>query len=102
TERFTPVAVHRGARPAARRFVALSAGEGHTCALTDHAGLYCWGTNTNGQLGDGTLRNRYVPVASRRGAIRPAERLIQVRAGMYRTCLLTNHGNVYCQGREGQ
>lgn len=32
----------------------------HSCAMTDE-GVYCWGTNSSGQLGDGTLENRPVP-----------------------------------------
>jgi alpha-tubulin suppressor-like RCC1 family protein len=41
---------------------AIAAGGGHTCALGRNGGLKCWGSNTYGQLGDGTLENRSAPV----------------------------------------
>jgi alpha-tubulin suppressor-like RCC1 family protein len=33
----------------------------HVCALTKYGNTVCWGSNTHGQLGDGTTSDRYVP-----------------------------------------
>ncbi len=41
---------------------AISAGFSHTCALKD-GGAWCWGGNSNGELGDGTTTQRHAPVA---------------------------------------
>jgi hypothetical protein len=38
----------------------LAAGFEHTCAV-DAAGVTCWGNNTAGQLGDGTMSDRDTP-----------------------------------------
>ncbi len=66
TDRTSPVAVAGG-----HGFYAVSAGGSHTCGVTpttvDALGLlpansYCWGLNDHGQLGDGTMTDRTIPV----------------------------------------
>ncbi|MCA9543684.1 MAG: SUMF1/EgtB/PvdO family nonheme iron enzyme, partial [Myxococcales bacterium] len=55
TARQTPVPVQGLPGPA----TALTAAHGHTFALVEVAGLWCWGQNNHGQIGDGTpLRPR--------------------------------------------
>jgi len=56
-DQLTPVAVSGG-----RVFQDLTAGYAHTCGITNAGVAYCWGLNSSGQLGDGTLNNRAVPV----------------------------------------
>ena len=41
---------------------AIAAGSSHTCALTTAGAVQCWGSNSNGQLGDGTGTQRLTPV----------------------------------------
>ena len=58
TERRSPVAVLQltGA-------TAIAAGGAHSCALsTDGHGVFCWGDNADGELGDGTTVGRLLPV----------------------------------------
>ena len=34
----------------------------HACGITADSQTYCWGYNSNGALGDGTLMDRHLPV----------------------------------------
>jgi alpha-tubulin suppressor-like RCC1 family protein len=70
---------------------ALAAGRGHTCAIRQGA-LYCWGQNTQGQLGDGTTDNRHSPTL-----VGTDMDWIAVTAGFHHTCGLRGD-DLYCWG----
>lgn len=79
----------------------LSLGGAHACALQSGGTLYCWGDNEYGQLGDGTLFERSIPVkVSMPGNRTP----VDVEAGYHHTCVRFQSGEVGCWGRnkEGQ
>lgn len=45
-----------------REFIQISAGAAATCGLQCDGTAWCWGANSEGQLGDGTLESSTVPV----------------------------------------
>lgn len=78
---------------------AIAAGGAHTCALTNGGQLFCWGSNSHGQIGDGTRFVRTIATAVG-GLTTPTA----VELGAFHTCALEVSGNVRCWGRnlEGQ
>jgi hypothetical protein len=44
------------------KFQAISAGGAHTCGVTTDHRIFCWGSNSDGQLGDGTTTDHSTPV----------------------------------------
>jgi alpha-tubulin suppressor-like RCC1 family protein len=57
----TPVAVRQAGLAAAPGFSAITAGDRHTCAAQGLA-LFCWGENSQGQLGNATFESSTTPV----------------------------------------
>lgn len=73
-------------------FVVSSLGD-HTCAVADKR-AYCWGDNTEGQLGDGTIESRDKPVW-----VAPFGDVVDVSAGYTHSCLVRSTSDVYCWGK---
>ncbi len=84
---------------------AIAAGTTHTCARTSDASVWCWGDNTDGQLGDTTTTSSSgaVQVTTNVSATVLAD-VSAVSIGGNASCALKRDGTVWCWGdnSEGQ
>jgi alpha-tubulin suppressor-like RCC1 family protein/endonuclease/exonuclease/phosphatase family metal-dependent hydrolase len=77
----------------------VSAAGWHTCALNNAGTAFCWGHNTFGQVGDGTIANRSSPVP-----VKGSRTWLQLSTAWAQTCGITQTGKLFCWGfnRQGQ
>jgi alpha-tubulin suppressor-like RCC1 family protein len=89
TSRYVPVEVSN-----LTNAVYISAEIGfHACAALSDQTVKCWGQNDYGQLGDGTIVNRTVPVL-----VSGISNATQVTTGSNHSCALLNDQTVKCWG----
>lgn len=80
--------------------MALAFGGSHTCGVTPAGGVQCWGSGSNGKLGNGSTAYSYLPV----DVSGISSEIKAVATGDEFTCVLTVGGSVKCwgQGSSGQ
>jgi alpha-tubulin suppressor-like RCC1 family protein len=71
----------------------VAAGGNFTCALLSTESVSCWGSNTHGQVGDGTTSTRITPVG-----VAGLTAVTALAAGESHACAISS-GSVYCWGR---
>jgi len=76
-------------------FILVSAGQDHTCGLDNAGYAYCWGSNSDGQLGFGAADKLPHPKPSQ---VAGRIKFRSVSAGSRHTCALTDEGAAYCWG----
>lgn len=85
--------------PSGATATAVVAGDYHAVALATDGRTYAWGSNSNGQLGDGSAVNASTPTTV---ALPAGVTLTQVSAGGFHTVGLGSDGRTYAWGRNGQ
>jgi alpha-tubulin suppressor-like RCC1 family protein len=93
-----PVAVDTSGVLAGKTVTQISAGEDHTCAVTNSGQVACWGKGSSGQLGNADNSDSSVPVAVDTSGVLAGKIVTQISAGTKHTCALTNDSRVACWG----
>lgn len=66
----------------------------HACALRSDRTVWCWGSNSDGQLGIGDIENRSIPVQ-----VVGLMDAVQVSVGFQHSCALRASGAIVCWGK---
>lgn len=69
----------------------IALGFNHGCAKRGDGALFCWGSNTVGQVGDGSTTTRLAPVQV------TLSNVSRIAAGLMYTCAISS-GTLYCWG----
>ncbi|MBZ5734915.1 hypothetical protein K8Z61_10445 [Nocardioides sp. TRM66260-LWL] len=103
TNRATAVAVTTtGTSLAGKTITAIAAGTSHSLALATDGTIHAWGSNSAGQLGDGTTTNRATAVAvTTAGASLAGKTITAIAAGSLHTLALASDGTLHAWGNNG-
>ena len=74
----------------------MSAGAGHSCYINSRGGASCWGSNSDGQLGNGTTNDSPQP-----SAVHGTYLFVSISAGFGHTCGVTASAKAFCWGDNG-
>lgn len=98
TDRTTPVAVSTSGVLNGKTVTDVKVGLYHSCALAN-GGVYCWGGNSSGQVGDGSNTDRSTPVAvATQAGNLTSSNVVSIGAGSNRGCAIITDGRTFCWG----
>ncbi len=75
------------------RFQQLSAGRQRVCGLDSAGSAWCWGSNYNGGLGNGSGVSEAAPVR-----VSGSHTFVTIASGDYHTCAIDTEGVAWCWG----
>lgn len=90
--------VTAGTLMAGKKISQIAVGTAHTLVLTENGGLFSWGWNSLGQLGDATLTNRSLPTAVLMNGALAGKTVVAIAASGTTSFALTEDGLVFSWG----
>lgn len=117
TDRNAPVAVYTGGVMSGKTIVDIAAAagnpnnpaadpgtadgmrRGHACAVTSDGGLYCWGSNQYGQMGQGSTSLSVQSQPIKVNGLLSGKNVIKVATAYATPCALTDQNQMYCWGQ---
>jgi len=101
TQSQVPVAVDTSGVLSGKTIKSISVGNGHSCVVASDNKAYCWGSNSNGQLGNNSYSNSLVPVAVDTSGVLAGKTVTSIAAStQLHTCVTTSEYRAYCWGHD--
>jgi prepilin-type N-terminal cleavage/methylation domain-containing protein len=94
-----PVAVSTAGVLGGKTLELIEADNSHTC-VTSVGLIYCWGYNSQGQLGTGNYSASYVPIATSTSGVLSGKTVTDISLGNGSTCAVAS-GEAFCWGGNG-
>ena len=98
TNRLTPVAIPRTGVLAGKTVASIAGGYEHSLVLCTDGTLVAWGSNSSGQLGDGTTTDRTSPVLVNRTGVLAGKTVVAIAAGHLTNLALCSDGSIAAWG----
>ena len=96
TGKVVPVAVTASGVLSGKTVTDISASSINSCAVASGK-AYCWGSNSEGQIGNGNTTNQYNPAAVVDTGALSGKRVTEVSVGPWLSCAIAS-GSFYCWG----
>ena len=93
-----PVAVATDGVLSGKDLVEIAVGDQNVCALSTEGKVYCWGTNSYAQAGNGTNTTLTAPVAVDTSGALNGKTVKSISVGIEHACALDSNGAAYCWG----
>ena len=98
SSRNAPVTVDQSGVLSGKTIVEFHAGHFHALALCSDGCLVSWGSNSNGQLGDGSTSNGTLPVLVDQGGVLSGRSIEEVAAGSFHSVVRCSDGTLAAWG----
>lgn len=100
TQSLVPVKVKTDGVLNGKKLVSISSGTFHTCALDSDGAAYCWGYNSNRDLGNVSVTgySSTIPVVVSNMGLLSGKTIKAISAGEQFTCVIASDDQAYCWG----
>jgi prepilin-type N-terminal cleavage/methylation domain-containing protein len=98
TRSLAPVAVSVAGVLSGKTILSVTTGRYFTCVIASDNKAYCWGRNSDGQLGDNSTSQRLTPVAVNTSGVLNGKNISLIKAGESQACVVSSDNLAYCWG----